>query len=200
MSVTSCPRDAGDFRLMSRATVDAVNSLPEHNRVLRFVVPALNFPSDTVEYKRARARRGSSKYPLIKMLKLSVDSLTGFSMAPLRMATFAGLGGAVLAVLLVLYTLVARAQGHTVAGWTSTVAIVAAVGAVQLSASASSVSTSAGCTHAAGPPAYFIAYDSLWTAPRHGPTSTPLRRRVGDAHHGRAGDRRVARRAASGRG
>ncbi len=37
--------DAGDFRLMSRATVDAVNTLPDHHRVLRLVVPALGFPS-----------------------------------------------------------------------------------------------------------------------------------------------------------
>ena len=44
--------DAGDFRLMSRATVDAVNSLPDHHRVLRLVVPALGFPSATVRLPR----------------------------------------------------------------------------------------------------------------------------------------------------
>ena len=131
MSQTKAHADAGDFRLMSRATVDAINSLPEHNRVLRFIVPALNFPSDTVEYKRDERAAGTSKYPLIKMIRLSLDSLTGFSTAPLRMATLAGLGGAVIAVLLLLYTLIARSQGHTVAGWTSTVVIVSAFGAVQ---------------------------------------------------------------------
>jgi dolichol-phosphate mannosyltransferase len=176
MSQTSAHADAGDYRLMSRATVDAVNSLPEHNRVLRFVVPALNFPSDTVEYKRDERAAGSSKYPLMKMIKLSLDSLTGFSTAPLRMATFAGLGGAVLAVLLVLYTLVARAQGHTVAGWTSTVAIVAGVGAVQL-VCVGILGEYIGrmYSHLQGRPTYFIAYDSLATgAQGHGPTSTPL--------------------------
>ena len=132
MSQTSAHADAGDYRLMSRATVDAINSLPEHNRVLRFIVPALNFPSDTVEYKREERAAGDSKYPLIKMIKLSLDSLTGFSTAPLRLATFAGFGGAVLAVLLVLYTLISRSQGHTVAGWTSVVVAVAFLGALQL--------------------------------------------------------------------
>ena len=44
MSGTHAQVDAGDFRLMSRATVDAVNALPDHHRVLRFVVPALGFP------------------------------------------------------------------------------------------------------------------------------------------------------------
>ena len=66
--------DAGDFRLMSRATVDAINGLPEHNRVLRFIVPALGFPSDTVEYRREERAAGASKYPLLKMIKLSLDS------------------------------------------------------------------------------------------------------------------------------
>lgn len=56
ISGTSAQADAGDFRLMSRATVDAINTLPDTNRVLRFVVPALGFPSASVGYRReARA-------------------------------------------------------------------------------------------------------------------------------------------------
>ena len=176
MSQTSAHADAGDYRLMSRATVDAINSLPEHNRVLRFIVPALNFPSDTVEYRREERAAGASKYPLIKMIKLSLDSLTGFSTAPLRLATFAGFGGAVLAVLLVLYTLISRSQGHTVAGWTSTVAIVAGVGAVQLvcvGILGEYIGRMYG--HMQGRPTYFIAYDSMTTdTGSHGPTDTPL--------------------------
>ena len=66
--------DAGDFRLMSRATVDAINGLPEHNRVLRFIVPALGFPSDVVEYRRDERAAGATKYPFFKMIKLSLDA------------------------------------------------------------------------------------------------------------------------------
>ncbi|GGN02913.1 glucosyl transferase [Terrabacter tumescens] len=176
MSQTSAHADAGDYRLMSRATVDAINSLPEHNRVLRFIVPALNFPSDTVHYKREERAAGDSKYPLLKMIKLSLDSLTGFSTAPLRLATFAGFGGAVLAVLLVLYTFISRSQGHTVAGWTSTVAIVAGVGAVQLvcvGILGEYIGRMYG--HMQGRPTYFIAYDSMTAdSGAHGPTDTPL--------------------------
>lgn len=179
LSGTSAHSDAGDFRLMSRATVDAVNSLPEHNRVLRFIVPALGFPSDTVEYKREQRAAGTSKYPLLKMVKLSLDSLTGFTTAPLRMATFAGLAGAVIAVLVIIYTLVASAQGHTVAGWTSTVAIVAGFGALQL-VSVGILGEYIGrmYAHLQGRPTYFIAYDSLSAdtpgGEAHGPTDTPL--------------------------
>ncbi len=132
MGATGAPDNAGDYRLMSRATVDAVNALPEDHRVLRLVVPALGFPATTVGYAREERAAGTSKYPLAKMIRLSLDSITGFSSAPLRLATWFGLGGFLLAVGLLLYALVAKLVGHTVAGWTSTVVIVAAVGAVQL--------------------------------------------------------------------
>lgn len=176
MSGTSAHADAGDFRMMSRATVDAVNSLPEHNRVLRFVVPALGFPSDTVEYKREERAAGTTKYPLLKMIRLSVDSLTGISTTPLRLATFAGFAGAVLALLLVVYGFVTRLQGNAVPGWTSTVAIVAGMGAVQL-VCVGILGEYIGRMYAQmqGRPTYFIAFDSLAeTAPKHGPTDTPL--------------------------
>lgn len=167
--------DAGDFRLMSRATVDAINELPDHNRVLRFVVPALGFPAGTVTYKRDERAAGTSKYPLMKMVKLSLDSLTGFSAAPLRVATFAGIGGAAIAVLFVVYTLVVRAQGHTVAGWTSTVAIVAGFSAIQLLC-VGILGEYVGrmYAHLQGRPTYYVAYDSLTASRTSGPTDTPL--------------------------
>lgn len=174
LSGTSAQSDAGDFRLMSRATVDAINELPEHNRVLRFIVPALGFPSGAVEYRREERAAGVSKYPLLKMVKLSVDSLTGFSMAPLRLATLLGIGGGVLAVLLGIFAVVENSMGRAVAGWTSTVVIVAAVGAAQLLC-LGLLGEYIGrmYTQMQGRPTYFIAYDSL-AAARRGPTDTPL--------------------------
>lgn len=158
---SDAPRDAGDFRLMSRATVDAVNALPEYGRVLRFVVPALGFPSASVTYRRDERAAGTSKYPFAKMLRLSLDSLTAFSLAPLRFATFLGLAGGVGALLLLLYALYARAAGHVVAGWTSTVVIVAGVGAVQLLA-LGILGEYVGRLYAASQarPSYYVAYDS----------------------------------------
>lgn len=126
------PDNAGDFRLMSQATVQAVNALPEAHRVLRLVVPSLGFPSTTVGYAREARAAGSSKYPLPQMVRMSVDAFTGFSLAPLRVATWFGLGGFAASMLLLAYALTAKVMDITVAGWTSTVVIVAAVGAVQL--------------------------------------------------------------------
>jgi polyisoprenyl-phosphate glycosyltransferase len=167
------PDHAGDYRLMSRATVDAVNGLPEEHRVLRLVVPALGFPSTSLGYARGERAAGSSKYPLARMIRLTLDSVTGFSVAPLRMASWFGLGGFAVSVLLLGYALVARATGVTVAGWTSTVVIVAAVGATQLL-----------CLGILGEyvgriyttlqrrPTYHVAYDSLTDDGRR-PAPTP---------------------------
>jgi glycosyltransferase involved in cell wall biosynthesis len=158
---TSGPSDAGDFRLMSRPTVDAVLSLPPHHQVLRLVVPALGFPSSQVGYTRAARAAGASKYPLSRMLRLTVDGMTGFSIAPLRLATWFGLGGGTVAVLLLLYAVIARLRHDTVAGWTSTIVIVSAFGAVQLLC-LGLLGEYVGrvYTQLQGRPSYFVASDS----------------------------------------
>jgi len=154
--------DAGDFRLISRATVEAVNSLPEHNRVLRLVIPALGFPSATVGYRREVRAAGRTHYPLSRMIRLSIDSLTGFTIAPLRVATWAGLGGAVLTASMFAYALLAWITGRTVPGWTSTFVAVAGVGAVQLLC-VGILGEYVGrlYTQMQGRPSYFVAHDSL---------------------------------------
>ena len=169
------PAHAGDFRLMSRATVDAVNVLPEHHRVLRLVVPALGFPSAEVGYERHRRAAGRSKYPFAAMLRLSIDSLTGFSIAPLRLATWFGLLGGVVALGLLAYAFVAFVTGHTTPGWTSTFVAVAAVGAVQLLClGVLGEYVGRMYTQLQGRPSYFVAYDSLEPAgPASGPASEP---------------------------
>lgn len=162
LSGTHAQVDAGDYRLMSRATVNAINALPEHHRVLRFVVPALGFPSTSVTYRRDERAAGSSKYPLSKMIRLSLDSVTGFSTAPLRAATWLGLLGGLAALLLLAYALVAASLGHTLPGWTSTVVAVAGVGAVQLLC-VGILGEYVGrmYAHLQARPTYFVAYDSL---------------------------------------
>jgi polyisoprenyl-phosphate glycosyltransferase len=155
------PSDAGDFRLMSRATVDAVNRLPEQNRVLRLVVPALGFPSGQVPYVRAERAAGTTKYPLSRMIRLTVDSLTGFSVAPLRLATWFGLGGAVITFALLVFAIAAKLSDNATPGWTSTFVAVASVGTVQLLC-LGLLGEYVGrlYTQLQGRPTYYVAYDS----------------------------------------
>ncbi len=162
LSGSHVPASAGDFRLMSRATVTAINGLPEHHRVLRLVVPALGFPSASVHYRREARAAGASKYSLGRMVRLSIDSLTAFSIGPLRLATWFGLLGSVVAVGLVCYAIVAQITSTTVPGWTSTIAAIAGFGAVQLLA-LGLLGEYVGRIYMMlqGRPTYFVAYDSL---------------------------------------
>jgi glycosyltransferase involved in cell wall biosynthesis len=186
------PAEAGDFRLMSRATVDAVNRLPEQNRVLRLVVPALGFPSTQVEYRREERAAGTTKYPLSRMIRLTVDSLTGFSIAPLRLATWFGLGGALVTAILLAFAVLAYLTNHTVPGWTSTFVAVATVGAIQLLC-LGLLGEYVGrlYTQLQGRPTYHIAYDStedqIPDQPRLAPENVALRAESGPDHDGFGG-------------
>jgi len=126
------PFDAGDFRLVSRRVVDAVNALPDDGRVFRLVIPWLGFPSAEVKYVRAERAAGTTKYGLSKMMRLAFDSVTAFSAAPLRLATWLGLLGGFLSIAFVVGALVVKLAGRTVPGWTSTVLTVGVIGAIQL--------------------------------------------------------------------
>jgi polyisoprenyl-phosphate glycosyltransferase len=126
------PAHAGDFRLLSRVAVEAVRGLPERSPVLRLVVPWLGFPSGEVTYQREERPAGRTKYPVSRMVGLAADSVTSFSAAPLRVATWLGLAGMVLCTALAVVAIVAYVLGATVSGWASLYVAVLFLGAVQL--------------------------------------------------------------------
>jgi dolichol-phosphate mannosyltransferase len=126
------PAHAGDFRLLSRAAVDALRALPERQPVYRLLVPWLGFPSGKVSYVRETRAAGTTKYPMSKMIRLAWDSVTNFSAVPLRIATKLGMATMVLCVLAAVYTLVTFSLGRAVTGWTSLAIAVFFLGGVQL--------------------------------------------------------------------
>ncbi|GIF10744.1 glycosyltransferase family 2 protein [Actinoplanes teichomyceticus] len=126
------PSQGGDFRLLSRTTVEALRELPERAPVLRLLVPWIGFPSGQVSYVREERAAGSTKYPLRKMIMLAVDSITNFSAAPLRLATWLGVSGMAISAVLVVMGLIAYARGTVVPGWSSLFLAVLLLGAIQL--------------------------------------------------------------------
>ncbi|MFB7293652.1 glycosyltransferase family 2 protein [Actinacidiphila glaucinigra] len=126
------PPQAGDFRLLSRAAVQASKALPDHQHVYRLLVPWLGFPSGEVTYQRHQRAAGRTKYPLGKMVGLAADSITGFSAAPLRLANWLGVFSLIACFGMMIFTLVAWTAGTTVPGWTSMFTGMLFIGAVQL--------------------------------------------------------------------
>jgi dolichol-phosphate mannosyltransferase len=93
------PLDTGDFRLMDRRVVNAVNTMREHNRFIRGLTSWVGFKQTGVEYSRDPRIYGETKYPLRKMLRLATDAVTGFSYFPLQVAIYISFVLAILAVL-----------------------------------------------------------------------------------------------------
>jgi dolichol-phosphate mannosyltransferase len=126
------PLDAGDFRLMSRRALDALLAMPEQARFIRGMVAWIGFRQLPFAYDRQERFAGSTKYPLKKMIRFALDALTGFSSAPLKLASHVGLALSIGSVILILYIAYAWAAGHNIPGWTSLMLIVVIIGAVQM--------------------------------------------------------------------
>ena len=128
----SVPSHAGDFRLISAEVVAALRDLPERHRVYRLLIPWLGFPSTTVTYRRETRVAGESKYPVSRMARLAVDSITSFSAQPLRIATWLGVAGSLVCLVAMAAAVVTQLVGATIPGWASVFVAVLFVGAVQL--------------------------------------------------------------------
>jgi polyisoprenyl-phosphate glycosyltransferase len=93
------PLDTGDFRLMDRAVVEVLNSMPEHNRFIRGMTSWVGFRQTGVAYVRDERQWGVTKYPLPKMIRFAFDAITGFSYFPLQIMIYVSLILGVLALL-----------------------------------------------------------------------------------------------------
>ena len=124
--------DHADYRLMSRRAVEALAEFTEVNLFLRGLVPMLGFKSDTVSYVRNERQAGESKYPLKKMLSFAVEGITSLSVKPIRFITSLGLAVFLVSIFMLIYFFVLWCMGRTVAGWTTTVVSVWALGGLQL--------------------------------------------------------------------
>jgi dolichol-phosphate mannosyltransferase len=121
--------DVGDFRLLSRACLNALNQMRETHRFLRGMVCWVGFSQTTVAYVRRPRLRGETKYPLRKMLLFAWTAAVSFSPAPLRLSfglgaltALAGLADGVYAVARTLLGF------YNVPGWTSVIVVICLIG------------------------------------------------------------------------
>jgi polyisoprenyl-phosphate glycosyltransferase len=126
------PADTGDFRLVTRRVVEMLRLMPEQQRFLRGMVSWVGFRQVPFSYERQQRLSGTSKYPLGKMFRFSMDAFTGFSIAPLRISTFVALISMGVAIVLAFYIIIGLLSGKTVPGWASVMASVVLFSSVQL--------------------------------------------------------------------
>ena len=93
------PESAGDFRLMDRQVVEALNQLPERNRFMKGLFAWVGFRQIGVPYVRPGRAAGTSSWGYLRLMRFAIDGITSFSTAPLRMWTALGLVAAIVAVI-----------------------------------------------------------------------------------------------------
>mgnify|MGYP001023501834 FL=1 len=121
-----------DYRLMGRRALDALESFKEVNLFLRGIVPLIGFKTDTVFYERHERFAGESKYPLKKMISFAAEGITSLSVKPIRLISSLGFIIFMISIAMLVYFLIRHFSGATVAGWTSIVVSVWAIGGLQL--------------------------------------------------------------------
>lgn len=112
------PLDSGDFCLMDRRVVDALERLPERRRFVRGLRAWVGFRQVGVPYDRPDRAGGESKYTWRKLMRLAGDGVLSFSFKPLTLISLTGVATASLSFLGLLFFVVHRVVGFEVFGYT----------------------------------------------------------------------------------
>ncbi len=117
------PADAGDFRLLDRAAVDALLALPERNRFMKGLYAWIGFDAVALPYLPKPRAHGHSHFSASRLIHMTIDGLTSFTTWPLRLVSAAGVAMALAgfgygSYIVIDYFL----NGNSVSGWTTIVA------------------------------------------------------------------------------
>ncbi len=128
------PANTGDFRLIDRRVLSALQQFHEHNRFLRGLVSYVGFRQAAVMFDRHKRHAGVTGYPFKKMVKFAADGILGFSSAPLKLISRLGYFISLLSFLSVIYALIVRLFDPmaVVPGWTFIVIAITFIGGIQL--------------------------------------------------------------------
>lgn len=127
------PANVGDFRLIDRKVLDALSQLREHHRFMKGLFALVGFRQTAVEYHRDPRFAGETKWNYWKLWNFSLEGITSFSIAPLKLSSYLGVLTALFAFLYGLFIITkALLLGDDVPGFPSLMAMVAFLGGIQL--------------------------------------------------------------------
>ncbi|MBT3070657.1 glycosyltransferase family 2 protein [Rhodomicrobium sp. Az07] len=166
------PPDAGDFRLIDRKVVDAINALPERNRQMKGLFAWVGFRTVFVPFQPEQRVAGVTKFTWRQLIKLAFTGLTSFSVVPLRLVSLTGLLISSIAFLYGCYLLFEHyVQGSRVPGWPTLAVGMMFLSGVQLLA-LGVIAEYLGRTfeEAKQRPIYIVAEDNRAKSPPHAPS------------------------------
>lgn len=133
-SYVSMPLDAGDFSLMDRRVVDALNALPENNRLMRGLRAWVGFKQTGVTYVRPERMFGATTNSLIRNLGWARKAIFSFSYIPLDFITWLALSVVGVSVVAMVIQVILRLlfPGLAPRGFTSLILLILFMGGIQL--------------------------------------------------------------------
>ncbi|MDP4096516.1 glycosyltransferase family 2 protein [Paenibacillus sp. P96] len=127
------PADTGDFRLMSRQVVDAVNALPESHRFMKGLFSWVGFRQISIPYQREPRFAGKTNFNYWKLWNFAIEGITSFSFAPLQISMYMGFLVSIAALIYAFYLVVDTLLfGNSVPGYPSLMVAILFFGGVQL--------------------------------------------------------------------
>lgn len=133
LSRSDIPSGAGDFRLLDRKAIDALNRFKETSRFNKGLYSWIGFKSVGVPYQVADRAGGYTKWSFRKLIRFALDGLTSFSTLPLRVWSLLGLTISLMAIAYATVILVRTlAFGADTPGFPSIIISVMLLAGVQL--------------------------------------------------------------------
>ncbi|MFT5721040.1 MAG: glycosyltransferase involved in cell wall biosynthesis [Motiliproteus sp.] len=133
ISYVPIPDNVGDYRLITRKVVDAIQLLPENQRFMKGVFSWVGFNTQVVEYTRGPRKAGNTSFNGWKLWNFALEGITSFSTTPLRIwlyigaliSLFAFLYGSVIVIKTLLF-------GADTPGYASLLTVILFLGGIQL--------------------------------------------------------------------
>jgi polyisoprenyl-phosphate glycosyltransferase len=133
VSSTPIPENVGDFRLLSRAAVEALKQLPERERFMKGLFNWIGFKTTEIHYSRAPRPAGNSKFAAWQLWNLALDGITSFSTVPLKIWTYIGMFISLLSFIYANFIIVRTLIfGIDIPGYASLLVVILFLGGLQL--------------------------------------------------------------------
>ena len=127
------PANAGDFRLLDRKIVNALQKLPERNRFMKGLYSWVGFKQVAIPFEVQPRKSGTSQWNFYSLLDLAITGITSFSAFPLRMIALGGMSVASLAMLYAIWIILSTfIFGIQTPGWATIVTTISFFGGLQL--------------------------------------------------------------------
>lgn len=127
------PANAGDFRLLDRKIVTALQKLPERNRFMKGLYSWVGFKQIAIPFEVQPRKSGTSQWSFYSLLDLAITGITSFTAFPLRLIALGGIGVATLSIIYAIWIVFSTLVfGIQTPGWATIVTTITFFGGLQL--------------------------------------------------------------------